>query len=308
MNPKSIQKELSVGALLLTALAVLVYMAIQTGSIQVETDEIVATVHFDDAAGLTVGAGASVAGVEVGRVTSMQIDHNQAIIELALRESAGLRKDVLARVRARSLLGEKYVELVPQSRTEPVLINGDQITNTEGQYEIDMLLGQMGPLLDAAKPEQLTDTLEIVTSALVDDPERLERMLDDLEAMVRNLREASATAPQIAADAGAAAADAKRLMSDARPLISRVEQSLDKLDATLDPAQAAASKLPGLADQVELVLTDAEGLVAGLEGQTETIETVLTNLSEIDKWELRRLLREEGILVRMRARDVEETD
>ena len=307
MKPKTLQKEVSVGALLLTAIGVLVFMAVQTGSIQVETDEIGATVRFDDAAGLAVGAGASVAGVEVGRVTAMHIEHDEAIVELAIRESAGLRRDVVARVRARSLLGEKYVELVPKSRTEPYLVNGDQITHTESQYEIDRLVGQVGPLLDAAQPEKLTDSLEIVSSALVDDPERLERILVDLEAMMKDLREASALAPQIAQDAQAAAAEAKTLAREARPLITRAENSLAKLEASLDPVETATSNLPALTDQVELLLTDAQNLIGGLEDQTDTIETVLANLSEIDKWELRRLLREEGILVRMRPNEVTET-
>jgi len=307
LKSTSIQKELSVGALLLAAIGVLVFMAVQTGSIQVETDEITATVRFDDAAGLSVGAGASVAGVEVGRVTAMQIEHNEAIVDLAIRESAGLRTDVIARVRARSLLGEKYVELVPQSRAEPYLVDGDQITHTEGQYEIDRLVGKMGPLLDAAQPGKLTDSLEIMSAALVDDPERLERILVDLEAMMKNLREASALAPGIAKDAQAAAAEAKALAQETRPLITRAENSLAKLEASLDPIQTATSKLPDLTDQIELLLTDAQNLVGGLEDQTDTIETVLANLSEIDKWELRRLLREEGILVRMRPNTVTET-
>jgi alpha-ketoglutarate-dependent taurine dioxygenase len=45
-----------------------------------------------------------------------------------------------------------------------------------------------------------------------------------------------------------------------------------------------------------------------VERSTDSIETVLANLSEIDKWELRRLLREEGILVRFKENQVEETD
>ena len=282
-------------------------MAVQTGSIQVETDEIGATVRFADAAGLAVGAGASVAGVEVGRVTSMRVEHDEAIVQLAIRESAGLRTDVIARVRARSLLGEKYVELVPQSQTEPHLVDGGQITHTERQYELDRLVGQVGPLFDAAQPEKLTDSLEILSSTLVDDPERLERILVDLEDMMKNLREASALAPGIARDAQAAAAEAKTLAKETRPLITRAENSLAKLEASLDPVETATSKLPALTDQVELLLTDAQNLIGGLEDQTDTIETVLANLSEIDKWELRRLLREEGILVRMRPNTVTET-
>ena len=52
-------------------------------------------------------------------------------------------------------------------------------------------------------------------------------------------------------------------------------------------------------------LAELELTLADLDGAGTKIQTVLDNLTEIDKWELRRLLREEGILIRIRPREVE---
>ena len=40
----------------------------------------------------------------------------------------------------------------------------------------------------------------------------------------------------------------------------------------------------------------------------ERLDRILANVEEIDKWELRRLLREEGIVVRLRPQEVVEDD
>jgi hypothetical protein len=46
-------------------------------------------------------------------------------------------------------------------------------------------------------------------------------------------------------------------------------------------------------------------LLADLGPITEDARTVLNNFKDIDKWELRRLLREEGILIRLRQSEVD---
>ncbi len=67
---------------------------------------------------------------------------------------------------------------------------------------------------------------------------------------------------------------------------------------------ATATNLPMAIDDARAAITDARELIASLDDSRELIDRVLQNLEEIDKWELRRLLREEGILVRMRQSEV----
>ena len=73
-------------------------------------------------------------------------------------------------------------------------------------------------------------------------------------------------------------------------------------------ADVAASrieeKLPGMVADAEVTVAELRSLAEALGENEETIETILANLEEIDKWELRRLLREEGILVRLRHSEV----
>jgi len=53
-------------------------------------------------------------------------------------------------------------------------------------------------------------------------------------------------------------------------------------------------------------VADGRLVLGDLKDSTGDIKLVLSNLKEIDKWELRRLLREEGIVVRLRESEVVE--
>jgi hypothetical protein len=68
----------------------------------------------------------------------------------------------------------------------------------------------------------------------------------------------------------------------------------------------AAEKAPALADEVSLTVDEARALLATLEGSTDELETILGNLEEIDLLALRRLVREDGVLVRLKPAKIEE--
>jgi hypothetical protein len=83
---------------------------------------------------------------------------------------------------------------------------------------------------------------------------------------------------------------------------------LDRADAILvdlaPAAEAAGARGPKIAEDAEAAMAQARALAEQLGGEKERIERILSNLEAIDKWELRRLLREEGIVVRFREQEV----
>ena len=114
--------EIGVGVLVLGAVGLLAYMALQIGAIRgLGEDPVEVVAVMDDVVGLSEGAVVAVAGVPVGKVTSLTVDFDRARVGLALDAAAGIRADARVVMRARSVLGEKYVELVPESRDAPLL-------------------------------------------------------------------------------------------------------------------------------------------------------------------------------------------
>ena len=294
--------ELGVGILLLVGVGLFAWMAIQVGALQGPGNYLRVTAHLDSASGLTTGAVVSIAGVQVGRVESLSVDFNRAKLVLSLDEAAQIRSDVSLALRARSVLGEKYIELVPHSPEAPLLKEGDVIQDTTGAWEIDQMVNRLEPMLAAMDPASLQQLGATLSAAIAEDPERPTRMLQNADRSLQNLALASEELPGLIRDARASLATVRQVADQARPVIQRADQTLIAVQARVDAIPP--EELPALLADTRAAVGSAQDMVGQLAGHSDQIEHILSNVEEIDKWELRRLLREEGIVVRLRPAEV----
>ena len=288
-------QEIGVGVLVSGALALFTWMALSVGALSDGGERVRVSATLTDAAGLDAGASVRIAGVEVGRVQSLSVEFNRARLWMLVDTAAGVRSDVTVLVRARSLLGEKYVELVPHSPDAPPLQEGDELAAPTGQIEMDEMVARVTPLLEAVDPEALARVLRALDLAIADDPDRPRRILVEVE--------------RAAQGAAALVADARSTLSSVRRVSDAALPAVRHADATLLAAQERIDAIPPeqlrmMMSEVEAAVKDGRLVVERLEGGGDRIDRVLTNLEGIDKWELRRLLREEGIVIRLRPQKV----
>ena len=302
---RNTRHEVGVGALLLVAAGLAAWMALKVGNWSGLEEQVEVVAVFDDVAGLKQGAAVTVAGVEVGKVSELAVNFDKAHVGLSLDASADIRADVAVVLRARSLLGEKYIALVPGSAEADPLVNGAVIGNTVGQVEIDQLLARMGPLLESIDTDAIAEAARAFSSAFEEDPERLARMMADAEAFLGELRSMAATGEQVAAEASVTVSSLAGLGAHAEEIADRLNRVLADVEVAAGELPATANNLPMAIDDARAAISDARELIASLDDSRDLIDRVLQNLEEIDKWELRRLLREEGILVRMRESQVQ---
>ena len=112
-----------------------------------------------------------VRGLVVGEVRDVRSSGSGAELDLALRpERAGMiPRDVSARLLPKTLFGERYVSLVPSSRpSRASLADGDVIQQDHSQVSIELekVLSDLMPLLQAVEPQKLATTLNSVSMAL----------------------------------------------------------------------------------------------------------------------------------------------
>ena len=299
------KQEIGVGILVLVAAVLLAVMSIKVGALAQVGDQIRVTVVLSDAAGLTEGAAVRVAGVQVGQVNGMGVDHDKARLDVSLSESAGLRADVKLQVRARSILGEKYLEITPQSTDAPLIADGAELSVPTPQTEIDELVNSLGPLVSAMDAEAMYLAMERLGDALEKDPDQIARMLQNVDTILSNGASASGDLDGMMSDTRETLSTLNKMVKDTRPMLAKTDKVMGRIDS-------ATEGLPKISEDVEVMVSDAREMVKDshallkrLEGSMDDMETVLENMSEIDKWELRRLLREEGILVRLKRSNVD---
>jgi phospholipid/cholesterol/gamma-HCH transport system substrate-binding protein len=302
------KQEIGVGVLVLVAFGLLAFMSIKVGALRNVGQELEVQVLLGDAAGLSDGAAVRIAGVQVGQIQQMDVEHDQARITMAIAKSAGVRDDVKIQVRARSILGEKYLEITPVSKDAPLLAEGATLEVTSPQTEIDELVNSLGPLIRAIDADAVNMAMGRLTAALEDDPDRVVRMFRDVETILSNSAKASGSLEGLMSETRSTLSSVRQISAESRPMIQRSSAIVTKVDTATD-------KLPQITEDIQVAVSDTRKMIADshkliqrLESSAETLETIFENLSEIDRWELRRLLREEGILVRFKENEVKEPE
>jgi phospholipid/cholesterol/gamma-HCH transport system substrate-binding protein len=133
-----------VGLFVLVGIACLGYLAIKLGKLEVfGASGYTVIADFPSVAGLKVGDPVEIAGVKVGRVDAMGLsEDDRARLIVRLNDGVKLQDDVIASVRARGLIGDKFVLLTPGA-SDKIIPPGGKIRETESPPDIPDLIGKI---------------------------------------------------------------------------------------------------------------------------------------------------------------------
>ena len=145
--------EILAGALVLVAAGAFVAYAGQSTRIgAANTYPLKAS--FRSVQGITTGSDVKLAGVKVGKITSMTLNPDTyfADVVVDIDKSVQLPTDSAILISSEGLLGGNFVELVPGGMPD-ILAPGDEIEDTQGAVSlVQLLLKFVGGKSDPAKP------------------------------------------------------------------------------------------------------------------------------------------------------------
>jgi phospholipid/cholesterol/gamma-HCH transport system substrate-binding protein len=135
--------ETLVGVFVLAGMASLAYLAISLGGLEIfQGNNYRVMALFGSASGLTSGDSIEIAGVEIGKVGRISLsDDDQARVEMKIRGGVKLTEDVIASVRTKGLIGDRYIKL-EQGGSERYIKAGGRIRETTPPLDIEELIGQ----------------------------------------------------------------------------------------------------------------------------------------------------------------------
>src|SRR5437763_4323356 len=88
---------------------------------------------------LTENADVKEHGVNVGKVTAISNRGVTAVIEMAINPDRGpMRRDARVQVRAKTLVGENYVDVDPGTPDSPALPNGGELPMTQSRSSVQL--------------------------------------------------------------------------------------------------------------------------------------------------------------------------
>jgi phospholipid/cholesterol/gamma-HCH transport system substrate-binding protein len=135
--------EIVVGIFVLVGITCLGYLAVRLGKLEVLGNSGYRVyADFPSVAGLKVGDPVEIAGVRVGRVESIGLSEDRARLVLQIDDKVKLQEDVIASVRSRGLIGDKFV-LISPGASEKIIPPGGKIRETESPPDITDLIGKL---------------------------------------------------------------------------------------------------------------------------------------------------------------------
>jgi phospholipid/cholesterol/gamma-HCH transport system substrate-binding protein len=228
---------------------------------------------FQSAVGIKVGDPVRLAGVEVGKVEGIGLDHHQVRVDFYVVEGTQVREDSVAAIRQTNLLGGQFLGLDFGTEGSPLLPPGSVVPTREGtnidqlitnfDRNQELVLGQLGELIEENR-------------------EPIRNMIAQLDEVARKIGEGEGTLgrlindPKLYDDIQGAAASLKGIAQR----LERGEGSLGRLMVDPTLAEDAAQTLANLRTMSDRVVA-GKGTVGKLFVEEELYDNANATLAKL---------------------------
>jgi phospholipid/cholesterol/gamma-HCH transport system substrate-binding protein len=202
--------------------------------------------YFADASGLQAGADVQVAGLKVGKVSSVDLDDARVVVTFDVDKDLRLGDRTEAAVKTKSLLGVKVLEVSPQG--ERPLTQTIPVERTKAAYQLPDALGDLSTTIAHLNTDELNASLSTLANEFADTPPALK-------------------------DAVAGVARFSKTLNDR-------DQQLRELLAN---ARAATHVLANRTDQIVSLIKDSNALLAQLRTESSALDAISGNVSAVAK-------------------------
>lgn len=241
--------------------------------------------HFG---GIYPQADVDLLGVRVGEVGRLRPGHDGGTVaELVLDGGTRIPADVAATVRARSAIGEQFIELRPASAGGPLLHDGSVIgrDRTASPPKVQDVLRNLNDFAAAIPKDDLATTLDELAAATADTGPQLQKLLEETTKLTRtnldNLDELTALIDDSLTVLGTQVAEGPHLRTYSREL-AELTTTLHRLDPTF--ARVFANGIRANTEVVDLLKANEQALpvlLTNLLALTEVTEQRLPALRKI---------------------------
>ncbi|MBP2473045.1 phospholipid/cholesterol/gamma-HCH transport system substrate-binding protein [Crossiella equi] len=210
------------------------------------------TAEFAEAAGLRGGNEVRVAGVKVGRVTSVSLAGTKVLVGFRLADTR-LGDRTTAAIEIKTLLGDKYLSLVPDGVDPQPPRTPIPLARTRTPYELTEVFDQLGNTVSTVDSGKLAASFQVLTDTFRDTPGKTKAALDGLSALSRTiagrdsqLASLLAGSAQLSGTLAGRDDQVRRLVEDGAVLLGELDRRRAAISALLRGTKELADQLRGL--------------------------------------------------------------
>ena len=244
--------------------------------------------EFADAGGLFTGAAVEVSGFPSGKVSSIELDGNRVLVNFWVDKNIHVGERSEARIRAKSLLGTKVLEVLP--RGDDTLVDTIPIDRTTSPYQLPDALGDLASTIGGLNTAQLSESLATLAQTFSDTPEELRTAVAGVARFAQTLNERDANLRRLLDNAAKATGVlAKRtdqvvsLVRDTNALLAELRTQSAALDQIWHTVSAATQQLKGFIEENRQELRPAldklNGLLTIVDNRKERVQLAIKGLN-----------------------------
>lgn len=223
--------------------------------------------EFSEAAGLQAGDKVTIAGVEAGRVDSVELDGNKVLVAFDV-QNAWVGDATTASIEIRTLLGAKYLALDPQGQKDLDPSQPIPLARTASPLDVVDAFNGLSGTIDQIDTKQLATSLSTLADTFRDTPDDVRGALDGLSRLsttiasrddqIKQLLAGTRNLSTVLADRSG---DVQKLLSDGNLLLGELQRREDAIANLLDGTRRLSEQLSGLvADNQEQLRPTLETL------------------------------------------------
>ncbi|MDD9304096.1 MAG: outer membrane lipid asymmetry maintenance protein MlaD [Desulfobacter sp.] len=134
--------EISVGLFMVMGMACLVYLSVNLGAVELfGSNTYTIKALFGSIEGLEPGASVEIAGVPVGKVKTITLEENNALVAMEITKGTQISDDTIASIRTKGMIGDKFVKLSPGGSEDFVEDKGE-LMDTESAISLEELVSK----------------------------------------------------------------------------------------------------------------------------------------------------------------------
>jgi phospholipid/cholesterol/gamma-HCH transport system substrate-binding protein len=256
----------------LVCLVLLAGLAVRIGNISLFSSRHTVNAQLTDVTGLAGGDNVNIAGVPVGQVTSIGVQHGYAVISMSINNTVTLRKSTDVGMRWQNVIGQKEIELFPGNAGH-ILASGATIplSHDVTDASVDTFLNSLGPVLSSINPTEANQFVENVSGALEGDTAQINQLINSGAAV-------SNTVQTLDTQVGSIIGNLDQVLT---ALASR-SGDIDSLVTNLQTVSSALASKNSLLDEVVGNLSQVATDLANLIGNNHTtITSTIDNLQAV---------------------------
>lgn len=282
MRPFRERNPLPIGIIGIVAILAIVVLAFNANALPFIGGGDTYHADFADAGGLKTGDDVRIAGVKVGKVTSIELKGAMVRVGFQVDSGTDVGQDSTADIKIKTLLGQKYIALTPEGAGT---LRGDiPLSRTTTPLDVtDAFIG-LGQRVGQIDTGQLAKAFDTIAATFKDTPPYVHSSLVGLQRLSTSIASRDSQLTQLLADANTvtetlAARDAEvaKLINDSNLILNTVYQQRAVIHNLLVDTSAVANQLSGLVRENRAIIGPA---LANLEQTLTILQRNQDNLDE----------------------------